>query len=42
MNLVSHLEEHKMMFYYVSAVIVALMAGLGFGAMSKMSRDNIL
>ena len=32
MNLVSHFEEHGGMFYYITVMIVALMAGLGYSA----------
>ena len=42
MNLVSHFEEHGGMFYYTTVMIVALMAGLGYSAMCKMSDYNII
>eukprot|EP00815_Leptocylindrus_aporus_P011610 CAMPEP_0116070988 /NCGR_PEP_ID=MMETSP0322-20121206/13438_1 /TAXON_ID=163516 /ORGANISM="Leptocylindrus danicus var. apora, Strain B651" /LENGTH=340 /DNA_ID=CAMNT_0003559103 /DNA_START=470 /DNA_END=1489 /DNA_ORIENTATION=+ len=34
MNLVSHLEEHNLMFYYTSAFIVAIMGGLAYVALN--------
>jgi len=42
MNLVSHLEEHNLMFYYTSAFIVAIMGGLAYVALNKMSSLNIV
>lgn len=42
MNLVSHAEEHPIMFYNVSAFIVVLMATMGFAILKKLQVDNLI
>lgn len=42
MNLVNHFENHTTMFYNVCAILVILMASMGYCILRKLSTDNIL